>query len=234
MNTAPAPFGQYFFASAVVAVAGQARIAHPGHLGVLRKPLGDRQRIVAMALHAQRQRLDAGQDQEGVERRHRRPEVAQAQHPAGNREGEIAEGLVQDDAVIFRARLRQHRIAALARPVEGAGIDDHAADRIAVAAEKFRQRMHDDVGAVLDRLHRVGRRQRVVDDERHAGALARSSPIAAMSVTTPPGLAIDSMKIALVFGVIGALEGTRCRPGRPTTFQPKLLKAWLNWLIEPP
>ena len=53
-----------------------------------------------MALHAQRQRLDAGQDQERVERRDRRSEIAQAEHPAGDGEGEIAEGLMQVDAVI--------------------------------------------------------------------------------------------------------------------------------------
>ena len=123
-----------------------------------------------MALHAKRQRLDAGQDQERVERRQRRPDVAQAQHPAGDGEGEIAEGLVQHDAVVFGPRLAQHRIAVLARPVERAGVDDHAADRVAVAAEEFRQRMNDDVGAVVDRLAEVGRRQRVVDDQRHAGA----------------------------------------------------------------
>ena len=35
--------------------------------------------------------------------------------------------------------------------------------------EKFRQRMHDDVGAVIDRADQIGRRQRVVDDQRHAG-----------------------------------------------------------------
>ena len=70
-----------------------------------RQPFGDRLRVVAMALHAQRQRLDAGEDQEGVERRERRPDVAQAEHAAGDGEGEIAERLVQHDAVIFRPRL---------------------------------------------------------------------------------------------------------------------------------
>ena len=83
-----------------------------------------------MALHAQRQRLDAGQDQERVERRKRRADVAQPEHAAGDREGEIAERLVQHDAVIFRARIGQHRIAALARPVELAAVHDHAADRL--------------------------------------------------------------------------------------------------------
>ena len=40
-----------------------------------------------------------------------------------------------------------------------------------MAAEEFGQRMHHDVGAVLDRLAQIGRGQGVVDDERHAGAL---------------------------------------------------------------
>ena len=41
-----------------------------------------------------------------------------------------------------------------------------------MTAEKFRQRMHDDIGAVIDRRDQIWRRQRVVDDQRHAG-LAR-------------------------------------------------------------
>ncbi len=123
-----------------------------------------------MPLHAQRQRLDAGEDEERIERRQRRADIAQRQHAAGDGEGEIAERLVQHDAVIFRPRLAQHRIAPLARPVERAAVDDHAADRIAVAAQKFGQRMHDDVGAVLERLAQIRRGERVVDDIRHAGA----------------------------------------------------------------
>ena len=125
-----------------------------------------------MLLHAQRQGLDAREDHEGIERRQRRSEVAQAEHTAGDRKGEIAEGLLDLDAVIFRAGLAQHRIFAILRPVEGAGIDDDAGDRVAVAAQKLRRRMHDDVRTMLDRADQVGRRQRVVDDQGHAG-LAR-------------------------------------------------------------
>jgi hypothetical protein len=40
------------------------------------------------------------------------PEVAQAQHAAGDGKGEIAEGFVQHHAAIFRARLGEHRILA--------------------------------------------------------------------------------------------------------------------------
>ena len=103
-----------------------------------------------MALHPQRQGLDAVEDQEGVEGRERRAEIAQAEHPAGDREGEIAEGLAENHAAIFRPGLREHRVAVVARQVERAAVDDHAADRIAVSAQELGGRMHDDVGAVLE------------------------------------------------------------------------------------
>jgi hypothetical protein len=54
------------------------------------------------------------------------------------------------------------------REVEGAAVDDGAADRGAVAAEVLRRGVHDDVGAVLERPDEVRRRDRVVHDERHA------------------------------------------------------------------
>ena len=52
--------------------------------------------------------------------------------------------------------------------VEGARVDDDAGDRGAVAAEVLRRGVHDDVGAPLDRADEEGRRDGVVDDERHA------------------------------------------------------------------
>src|SRR5262249_57684547 len=45
------------------------------------------------------------------------------------------------------------------------------ADRVAVAAEKFRERMHDDIGAVVDWLAQIGRGQGVVDDQRNSRVL---------------------------------------------------------------
>ena len=96
----------------VVAVARQPGVADPGHLVVLRKPLRDRERVVGMALHAKRQRLDAGDEEEGVEGRDRRPEIAQAEHAAGDGESKVPERLVQLHAVIFGPRLGEQRIAA--------------------------------------------------------------------------------------------------------------------------
>jgi hypothetical protein len=119
-------------------------------------------------LHPQRQGLNAREDEECVERRQCGAEVAQTQHAARDREGEIAKGLLNLEPVIFRSRLAQHRIFVVFRPIEGAGIDDDAAERIAVAAEEFGQGVHDDIGAMVDGTDQIGRRQRVVDDQRHA------------------------------------------------------------------
>ena len=40
-----------------------------------------------------------------------------------------------------------------------------------MAAEKFGRRMDDHIGAILEGPDQIGRGQRIVDDERHAGAL---------------------------------------------------------------
>ena len=54
------------------------------------------------------------------------------------------------------------------RPRELARVDDRAADAGAVAAEVLGQRVHHDVGAMLDRPAQVRRGHGVVDDQRHA------------------------------------------------------------------
>jgi hypothetical protein len=54
---------------------------------------GHRQRIIAMALHTERQCLNAGYQQEGVKRCQSWPKVAQTQYTGCNRESKIAEGI---------------------------------------------------------------------------------------------------------------------------------------------
>ncbi len=62
-----------------------------------------------------------------------------------------------------------HAGEAIASPeVEGAAVDDEPADRGAVAADELRRRVHDDVGAPLERADEVRRGDGVVDDERYA------------------------------------------------------------------
>ena len=123
-----------------------------------------------MPRHAQGQRFDAGQDQKGIERRRGGTEIAQPHDAAGNRKGKIAECLGKPHAVVAGVGLGQRRVFLFRfHPVEGAAIDDDATDRVAVSAHEFGQRMHDDVGTVLLGAAEIRRRQRVVDDQRHAG-----------------------------------------------------------------
>ncbi len=58
--------------------------------------------------------------------------------------------------------------------------------------------------------------------------------IAGRSTTMPPGLAIDSQKMALVFAVTAEANVAGLVASAHTTFQLKFLNAWLNWLTEPP
>ena len=69
-----------------------------------------------------------------------------------------------------------------------------------------------------------------------SGTLARRATreIASMSVIVPPGLAIDSMKIALVLSDSASTKLSGLSGSAHRTCQPKALKAWLNWLMEPP
>jgi hypothetical protein len=62
----------------------------------------------------------------------------------------------------------QLREFAALSPIEAAGIDEHAANRGAMAAEELRRRVIEQVGAELERLHQVGRRERRIDEQRHA------------------------------------------------------------------
>ena len=68
------------------------------------------------------------------------------------------------------------------------------------------------------------------------GTFARlaTAAMAATSMTMPPGLARASMKIALVLSVTRASKAAGSAGSAHFTCQPKRLKAWLNWLMEPP
>ena len=95
-----------FLGEGVVAVAGEARIAHPGDLGMLRRAIRrppcalSQWRCMRSGSVSMPVRIRKALNGESAG-----PDVAQAEHAAGDGEGEIAEGLVQHDAVIFRARL---------------------------------------------------------------------------------------------------------------------------------
>ena len=53
-------------------------------------------------------------------------------------------------------------------PIEGAGINNHASDPVAVATEPFGQGVNDNAGAVLDRPRQVGSGKSAVHDQGNA------------------------------------------------------------------
>src|ERR1051326_7963599 len=103
-----------------------------------------------MALHAQLECLQALQEQEGIEGAEGRSEIAQAFHAGFHNVGEVAERLIEADAVVALAGLEQLRKAA-AIPRKAAAIDDDSTDRRPMPADELGGRMDHDIRAVLDR-----------------------------------------------------------------------------------
>ena len=71
--------------------------------------------------------------------------------------------LFRSEARVRRGELR--KFAALL-PVETPRVDQHAADRDAVAAEELCRRVIQEIGAEFEGLHQVGRRERRIDQQR--------------------------------------------------------------------
>ncbi len=153
----------------VIGMVHQPGVAHPGHPRMLLQVRGDVQRVGADAVHAQRQGFDALQNEKGVERGQRRAHIAQGHHAGAGDERGSSELRCVAHTVIAHVGLDQQLEAVGVRgPVELAGVDDGSAHAVAVAAEVFGQRVHHDVGAVLERTAEVGRGHGVVHDQRHA------------------------------------------------------------------
>ena len=110
---------QVFLDERPVAAARQARIGDVrGELVRLEKRR-DRQRVLDVPLHPQRQRLESLQEQERVERRKRAPRSRKRLGPQLHQVAVGAEGLMELQAMIGGRRIRDHREASV-RPVERA------------------------------------------------------------------------------------------------------------------
>jgi hypothetical protein len=154
----------------------------------------------AVPLHAHMQRLDAGDGQERVHRRHRRPVIAQRHRPRLGGEGEVAEILVEPQPVIGRLRLGQRReFAARAQsnlpdsttmpPMElPCPPRNLVVEWSHGSAPHSNGRHRNGVASVLSTISGMPTEWAI-------------SAIAARSTTTPPGFARLSTKIALHFGV---------------------------------
>ncbi len=168
---APAPRGSSRLASSKSGCDGSDGWTHPIHGLALGQEIEHRRGVLHVALHAQRQGLDALQQVEGIGRRQAGAEIAQALGARPHDEGGRAELLAEDDAVIAGIGLGDGGKLAGGRKVETAAVDDDAADGDAVAADPLGDGMHHDVGAELDRPAEIGRCEGVVDQQRNAGGM---------------------------------------------------------------
>ena len=118
--------------------------------------------VFGVTLQTQREGLHALQQEERGERRDARARVAQQHRADIGHERGGAHRFDERHPVITRVGLRHGGILAGGRPVEFAGVHDHAAQRGAVAAEEFSGRMDHDIGAVLDGANEIGGAEGVV------------------------------------------------------------------------
>ena len=181
--------------------------------------------LATVALHADVQRLDAGDGEEGVHRRHRRAEIAQRHRARLGGEGEVAEILVEVQAMIGRLRLGQRREFAALRPVELSRTPPPCRR----ASCRARRGTSWWSGVTMSAPHSIGRHrirrgQRVVDDQRHAGVVRDRRRSRSRSTTTPPGLARLSTKIALQRGVSARRKFSGSAGSTKWQVQPSFLK----------
>ncbi|MGY4242705.1 hypothetical protein ACVIIZ_004113 [Bradyrhizobium sp. USDA 4523] len=144
------------------------------------------------------------------------PKSRRALGAGAHDEGGLAELLVEDDAVIAGIGLGELREFAGGAPVEPPAIDDHAADRDAMAAHPLGRRVHRDVGAELDRLAEIGRREGVVDQQRNLRVmrdLSHRGDIEYFEAGIADGLADHEAGVRLDRGT-EFVEPTRLHEGR--------------------
>ena len=110
-------------------------------------------------------------------RAHRRADVAHRFGAHLHRQRRGSEFLPETDPVEGCIGFGQFREAPALRPVELATIDDNAANGNAVTAHPLGDRMHDDIGAMIDRSAQARRRKGRIDHQRNSGLVRdRANP----------------------------------------------------------
>ena len=112
--------------------------------------------------------LDALQYLESICRRDAGAEVTQPLRACAHDKGSRTEFFTEDDAVIARIGRGQRRKFSGFIPIEMTAIDNDSSDGDAVAADPFGDGVHHDVGTEFDRAREIGRRKRIVDQQRYA------------------------------------------------------------------
>ena len=161
---------EIFFVEFEIRIVGQTGEAHPLDLRMVFQMLRDSERVLAMPLHAERERFDSLQKHPRIVGRDARTEIAERNHAHADGKGDRAKRADvcgPTHAVVTGIGLREER-EFFRIPIELSGIDDDAADGRAVAAHPLRERVDHNVRAVVQRTREVGRAEGGVHHERES------------------------------------------------------------------
>ena len=163
-------------AAARIEAAGQRVLGMRGEVGMMHaldRGLGseegrDLRRVLDVARHPQRQRLEPLQDVERGHRGHARAEIAQPLAPRAQQEGRGGRFLREHHAVEAFVGLGERRKLARADPIEAPAVDEDPADDDAVPRKVLGGRMHHQVGPFVERATQRRRGHGRVHQERNA------------------------------------------------------------------
>ena len=157
-----------FLSQSIVLVRGQTCIVHPSHLGILLEPLGNLLRVLAMAGHAEVERLESEVEEEGVLRSGNASQVA---HQLGYKFGgvsHLAESLRVGQAVIgLVGCAKAGELLCVLVPIEVAAIDHYASDLSGMTVHVLCGGVRDDVATPFEGTAIDGCGEGVVHDKGH-------------------------------------------------------------------
>ena len=192
--------GEVLLVQLMVGVLGQARVINLGHMRVAHEEADDLLGVLDMAIDAQRQGFGALKQNPGVKRADACALVTQQDGTDIGREGGRTGSLGKRDAMVGGVGLGDLCILAARLPVKVAAVDDHAAQRGAVAADKLGRRMNDNVGTVLQRTEQIRGAKGVIDDDRKAmllGDLGDGVDVGDIGVGIAKRLEVDDRGVVL-------------------------------------
>ena len=173
-------------------------MVHLRHLRVLRQVIDHLQRVLGVALDAQGQRLDALQQNPGIEWRDGSPRVAKDDGTDAGRERRRTGHVGKHDTVVAGIGLGDARIAVgIGLPVEASAVHYHAAKRRPVSADELRSRVNHDVCAVFERPDEE-RGEGIIHDEDDAmpvGDFGHALDVQHVAVGIAQGFCKDDFRV---------------------------------------
>ena len=158
--------GEIQLVELMVGVLGQARVVDLGHVRVAHEEVDDLLGVLHVTVDAQRQSLGALEQDPGVERADAGALVTQQDSADIGCEGGGTGSLGKRNTVVGGVGLSDLGVLAARLPIEVTAVDDHTAQRGAVAADELGCGVDDDVGTMLQRTEQIRGAEGVVDDNR--------------------------------------------------------------------